>query len=382
MKKIARITISIGVAGLLAAMVVYFVLGISKKGISDIQNKIIVLNTLNNTLLFFDPAVKKFLPQKLEFPLNNEKYLIWTADIAPNGNLYVPVSHTFDLRFRLRRNAVWVVNPENFRVIRKINTVAFPEGIKVAPSGKAYVSHGFEYAKMGGFAWTVLDTRSNKIHKNLKIPGSGYLPTIIDQDKIYIPIVGGDYGSSNLLMIDREEAIVKFFDEDFSQVSPQTYGLKDGKMYFIIHGVFQENSRPVFVRKMEQGESFFVELTVADKRVNRLYKLNRLEGEAMEFIMKDNRVYISYGDGDRNPHSGLAVFDLDKWEIIHNIDLHDDLTFSKNMILVGDKLYLPNNSRRSIDIVDTNTYQLESIPAPENYLPTYLVDGGKWQKKN
>src|SRR3989344_32278 len=319
-----------------------------------------VIDLFQNTVHFLDKEYKELgsvvVGQRKDMGFVDGSF-------APNGYFYLltegnPSSDTPS------DPSINIINPSTLKLVKKIKTDIAPANIAVAPNGKAYLTHNFEYTDNTGWAVSVLNTNTSRIVNQLKVPGAPYRPKVYGNNA-YIPIIGGGerhFGNSNIIKIDSsDDSITPLLPNDFTEVPPSDFVVEGNKIFAEFRGNYQEKSKPLF-QKGDQSWPHFITVIPTNDPYNMKVINTKIEGSiANDFVFSksDNAVYLSYTlADDKKGQNGLVIIDSNG-TIVNDLKI-DDSDWNRNTVEVGDNLLIGNASKKSMLIFDKKAGKFSS----------------------
>lgn len=275
---------------------------------------------------------------------------------APNGYFYL-LSEGNPSSNKVMEPFIFVINPTTFQIAEKIKIDILPANIVITPNGKAYLTHNFEHQDGSGWVVSVLDTTTNKIIKQIKVPGSPFKPKTINKD-VYIPVMGGGerhFGNSNVIKIDSNtDGISKLFPDDLTEVPPSDFVIDDNFLVAEFLGINKEDeSHPVFEKSSSEWEHFVALVSMDDPSRLQVFRTGITGSIARDFLFTYNKkIYLSYTlTDDQIGKNGFLTIDKLSGNIMEH-KIIDDSDWNRNAIDIGDFILIANASKKHIMILD------------------------------
>ena len=348
------------------------------------DNLVVVLDNKNKIHLL-NPKTNQFLPNDINVADSNI-YGIKDIDFSPNGLLYISVSvkpdSYFDVSNKLKniKPHIAVVDINKFSVIKKIETEMLPDFITFASNGTGYLVHGFEYKDGSGWAVSILDSNTNQIIGELKLPGSPFKPKLLEDDNIYIPIMGGGkqhFGNSNVIVINpHNNKLEKLFDDDFTEVPvwPLYFDIKENILYSAIFAK-KDLKRPIFNKPTtwNDASNFLMQFDKKEKNIKNIKNINIDSSADYQTLNHDNNLYISYHNSLTCKNGGILIYDLIENNIVNDIKINNINYCSKSVAQRFGLIYISEPANKSIMILDTNNDNAVTTITTNDWIPLKLL---------
>lgn len=263
-----------------------------------------------------------------------------------NGKLYVPVPA---LDLGVGNDCIEVYDIATGSLIKKIKTGWMPDEIIIAPNGKAYIGHSFEYRPSRDYDISVIDTKTDKVIKTLKVSTRAGNFISGNDGMVYLRL-GVRIGLNSVIEKDAEvvridpetDSMEKLFE--IKLMPTIIAGISGDKAY--LHSFDRKNNKSFLsVYDIRKGKEI--------KNISVPYGPSHAPYTTYMAFSPDGRAFIPHFTDVAYPNQGtsITVVDTNTDEVTGTLQ-DPRLDSPSSVLIVKDKMYVINQMSGTIAVVD------------------------------
>lgn len=328
-----------------------------------------ILDEVSNIIHTYNLETSEFTAHYQYADLN--QYRSKDFELTTNGEIYIAIENISGLN-NTNLSLLKKLDATTLKETGEIDLDLYPERFALDKENTLYMSHSFEYPDQTG--WAISIYGNDQLQEFFSVKGAPLPPTVLKNGNAYFPYFGAGlnhYGESNVLVYNTDSKISHLlFPDGFTYMPPRDlYSDDQDSLYILFNGV--EDETPPYYTKPKNNDflSANKSLLIFNEQNQTFEKIPLdIKGSDMEIVVKDKIAYIYYCDSVGATTSGLYLIDLETKKTLTDYDLGGG-TFSEEMLLIDNNIYITNRKKKGIDIFEIPTGELRFIELPEGSTP-------------
>lgn len=321
-----------------------------------------------NFVYFFNAKTREQIGHGLQIA-DPKYYYVADIDFAPNGHLYASVSVKPKEQSSSKKKItahIAIINPNEEKIVAKIQSEALPEQMTFDNQGNAYIVHSFEYKDGSGWAISILDSETNEIQTVKNLPGSPRKPRLLNDGQVYIPIMHGSGGNegNNVAIVypDFSSSIDLLITKKIADVYPADIAYDPPSESYWMPFIGDYN---------EQNDVKISKETVYPKGNTVLVIYNKIKDDSKylvtprhsnpKLLIHRNYVLMIYSDSTGDPlteKGGIVIIDKKTGDLIDDVDTHDQYLFAaKDAIIINNEIFVTRPGNEDIQIFSLSSFK-------------------------